>query len=68
MLFDALIANPTSQRADLKLDTSWSPALRWQAGIDEAAKRWWAVLVVPWAAIAPAGELPKIWRANFFRI
>ena len=68
VLFDALIANPTSLRADLKLDTSLNPPLRWQAGIDEAAKRWWAVLVVPWTAIAPAGELPKIWRANFFRI
>jgi len=28
----------------------------------------WAVLVITWTAVAPAGDPPRVWRANFFRI
>ncbi len=69
VLLDAKVYNPTSQRAELEVDIGWDcPNLRWQAGRDDAASHWWAVLVVPWAAIAPPGELPQIWRANLYRI
>jgi hypothetical protein len=69
VLLDALIENPTSQRADLRVDFGWDcQGLRWQAVRDDAAGHWWAVLAIPWAALVPAGERPPVWRANFFRI
>ncbi len=69
VLLDAQIYNPTSQRAELEVDESWNcPGLRWQAGRNDAPNHWWAILVIPWAAIAPPGHLPPVWRANFYRI
>jgi hypothetical protein len=69
VLFDASIYNPTSRRADLEINTGWDcPGLRWHAERNDAAHHWWAVLVVPWAAVAPPGDFPLIWRANFYRI
>jgi hypothetical protein len=69
VLLDALIGNPTSERADLQVDLSWNcPGLHWQAGRNEAARRWWAILVIPWAAIAADAVPAAVWRANFFRI
>jgi hypothetical protein len=69
VLLDARIHNPTSQRAELEVDTSWNcPGIRWQAGCNDAANHWWAVLAIPWGAVAPPGDLPTIWRANFYRI
>jgi hypothetical protein len=69
VLFDASVYNPTSQRAELEWDASWNCAgMRWQAGRDAAAGRWWAVMAIPWAGVAPPGDLPRVWRANFCRI
>ena len=68
VLFDALVDNPTGLRADLLADTSWNPAVRARAWRDDAASRWGALLIVPWAEIAPGVAPPPIWRANFFRI
>jgi Carbohydrate-binding family 9 len=69
VLLDALIDNPTSRRADLRVDFGWDcPGLRWWAGRDDDAGRWWAVLAIPWAAIGPPGQPASIWRANFYRI
>lgn len=69
VVLDARIYNPTWERAHLEVHTGWDCAgLRWQAGCDGGAGHWWAVLVIPWAAASPAGELPAIWRANFCRI
>jgi hypothetical protein len=69
VLLDAKIYNPTSQRADLEVDVSWDcPGLRWHAERHDAANRWWAVLALPWVAVAPPGPLPPVWRANFYRI
>lgn len=68
-LFDARIHNPTSLRADLTADRSWDcPGLRWEAGSGTARQDWWATLSIPWPAVAPEGDLPRIWRANFYRI
>ncbi len=75
-LFDALIHNPTSLRADLVGDPSWDcPGLRWAAGHARERQRWWAALSIPWAGLVPAGDPPglcpsgkRIWRANFYRI
>lgn len=69
VLFDAQIYNPTSQRSDLGWDASWNcPGVRWQAARDDAARHWWAVIAIPWASVAPPGDLPRVWRANFYRI
>ena len=69
VLLDAKVYNPTSQRAELEVNIQWDcPGIRWQAHRDDEANHWWAVLVVPWAAIASPGKLPQVWRANFFRI
>jgi hypothetical protein len=69
VLFDARIHNPTSLRADLVADAAWDcPGIRWEAGHGAERQDWWAVLVLPWAGIAPSGEPPPVWRANFYRI
>jgi hypothetical protein len=70
VVLDARIDNPTSRRADLLVDRGWDCAgLRWQAGRDDAAGRWWAILAIPWASIGErAGERATTWRANFYRI
>jgi hypothetical protein len=68
VVFDAIIYNPTSARADLIVDASWNPALRWCAARDAEARHWWAILIIPWSEIAPIGDLPATWRANFYRI
>jgi hypothetical protein len=69
VLFDARIYNPTSQRTELEWDETWNcPGIRWQARRDDEAHHWWAVVAIPWAAVAPPGDLPSIWRANFYRI
>lgn len=68
-LLDAAIYNPTSSRADLQVDLSWSPAtLRWSAWHDRVARAWGALLIVPWELIVPEGPLPQLWRANLYRI
>jgi hypothetical protein len=69
VLLDALIDNPTSRRADLRVDFAWDCAdLRWHAERDDSAGRWWAALAIPWISIGPPGAPSAIWRANFYRI
>jgi Carbohydrate-binding family 9 len=69
VLLDALIDNPTAQRADLRVDFEWDcPGLRWWAGRDDDAGQWWAALAIPWAGIGSARRPAAIWRANFYRI
>jgi hypothetical protein len=69
VLLDAAVFNPTSERAELEVDLGWSPdALGWSAWQDRVRGRWGASLSVPWQAIAPEGGLPRVWRANLFRI
>ncbi len=68
-LLDAMIYNPTSERAELVVDLSWDcPALRWETGRDDLVGRWWTILIIPWLALAPTDDLPTTWRANFYRI
>jgi len=78
-LFDALIHNPTSRRAEMTADPSWDcPGLRWAAGPgafrqdQQDRQDWWAILSIPWRSVVPmagpAGDPPRIWRANLYRI
>ena len=69
VLFDARIHNPTSRRADMTADPSWDcPGLRWVVGRGSARQDWWAILAIPWLGVTPSGDLPRVWRANFYRI
>jgi Carbohydrate-binding family 9 len=69
VIFDALIDNPTSVRHDLLADTHWDCAgLRVVVERDDPNHRWTAVMAIPWSGIAPPGPLPRVWRANLFRI
>ncbi len=69
VLFDARVANRTGRREDRVADRSWDcPGIRWGASIDRTAARWAAELSIPWRGIAPGEPLPRVWRANFYRI
>jgi hypothetical protein len=69
VLFDALVHNPTSQRADMTADLSWDcPGLHWEVGRGTKREDWWAALSIPWGSVAESLEPPRLWRANFYRI
>ncbi len=69
VLLDARVYNPTSTRADLQVEIEWiCPGIRWAAGRDDEANRWWGALAIPWAAVGPEARAPKFCRANFYRI
>jgi hypothetical protein len=77
VLLDALIDNPTGDRADMTADFKWDcPGIAWQTDRDDARNRWWALLVVPLSGlleenVAAANipvKIPTRWRANFYRI
>ncbi len=69
VLFDAWVQNPSGDRAQMVVDTAWDwPGIRWHTERLDEENRWWVVLVLPWAGIAPSGPLPALWRANFYRI
>jgi hypothetical protein len=69
VLFDARIYNPTSQRSELEVDKGWNcPDIRWQAARNDVANHWGVIVVIPWMSVAPSGDLPTVWRANFYRI
>jgi len=73
VLLDALIHNPSGDRADMTADFIWDcPGIRWQANRDDGRNRWWALLVVPLSELldddTPITQIPSRWRANFYRI
>jgi hypothetical protein len=69
VLLDARVYNPTSTRSDLQVEIEWiCPGIRWAAGRDDAANRWWGALAIPWAAVTPDARVPTICRANLYRI
>ncbi|HMN31337.1 MAG TPA: carbohydrate-binding family 9-like protein, partial [Caldilineaceae bacterium] len=69
VMLDLTVHSPNGNRNGMVADFAWDcPGLEWAAGYDEAAQHWWAVMVLPWASIGAPGQLPKLWRANFYRI
>jgi hypothetical protein len=73
VLLDALIHNPSGERADMTSDFEWDcPGITWQTGREDAQNHWWAMLVVPLAELLPNTRvqqaIPTRWRANFYRI
>lgn len=69
ILFDARVYNPTSQRADMKVEKEWDcPGLSWTVGRGTEREDWWAALEIPWSGLGLEGRPPQVWRANFYRI
>lgn len=69
VLLDAWIVNPTGERDDMSADVAWDcPNLEWQAGRDDGQNRWWAIFGIPLRALVGEVEIPRVWRANFYRI
>ncbi len=72
VLFDARIRNMLGRNdGRLGVDTAWDcDGLRWHAACDDAHQFWQATLAIPWRSLLGDGvaDVPKIWRANFYRI
>ncbi len=69
VLFDAEIINPTPHRADIQVRPEWNcVGIQWVAERCDAENWWTAVLIIPWSSVAPSGQFPPVWRANFYRI
>lgn len=65
-LFDARIESPDLARGSMRVDVSWNLA-GFSGRTRVRAGRWSAVVTIPLAPLAPA-EIPRTWRANFFRV
>lgn len=69
VLFAAKVNNPTSQRVNLTIDLDMPyEGLYCVAKRQDTEHRWSAVIIIPWASLAITGDIPEIWRANFYRI
>ncbi len=65
-LFDARILSPTLRRPTTCLDVAWDcPGLR--ARVKRGPEGWSALLTIPLAPLA-GGDIPRTWKANFFRV
>jgi hypothetical protein len=69
-LLDLVAHNPTGDRRDMRTDFAWDcPGIAWSAQRFDDDQRWTATFSLPWRSIgAGEGPLPRIWRANFYRI
>lgn len=75
-LFDALVSSPDLVRATMKVDVSWNlPGLRGRSRVRPG--RWSATLKIPLAPLvgdlpgeraSSRRDLPRSWRANFYRV
>lgn len=65
-LFDARVESPNLARAGMTVSTEWDCA-GFSARVTRRPGRWSAALRIPLDALA-GGELPRRWRANFYRI
>ena len=69
VLFAARVNNPTSQREDLTIDLDEPyDGLFCVTERHDNENRWSVVLVIPWTSLALSGDVPDVWRANFYRI
>jgi hypothetical protein len=70
VLFDAQIFNPSGKNdSHMTGNPAWDcQGIKWQAGRNDNHQHWWAVLVIPWHSLTTRLELPRSWRANFYRI
>lgn len=68
-VFDAIVRNPTSRRAEMRVETDWDCAgLVHAARVFAAERRWTVEARIPWSGLGIGAPVPALWRANFFRI
>jgi hypothetical protein len=65
-LFDARVESPDRRRATMRVDAGWD-CPGFSARVTRGPGRWSASLRIPLHEIAPE-PLPRLWRANFYRI
>jgi hypothetical protein len=66
-LFDARVEKPNGSREGMRVATEWDCS-GFQARVTRRdAKRWSASLRIPLDGLLE-GEVPEVWRANFYRI
>jgi hypothetical protein len=70
VLFDAQIHNPDGKNnAPMVGNLAWDClGIDWCAGRQDGPGAWWAILAIPWQSLTTGPDLPKVWRANFYRI
>lgn len=66
-IFDARVANPHGRRESMVVDPSWNAAGLVATVARPSPQAWRVDLVIPWIDLFP-GPLPRVWRANMFRI
>ncbi|HKD10632.1 MAG TPA: carbohydrate-binding family 9-like protein [Thermoanaerobaculia bacterium] len=65
-LFDARVESPDLTRATMRADPAWNcPGL--SARVRRREGRWSALLSIPLAPMCE-GQIPRAWRANFYRV
>lgn len=65
-LFDARVSSPVLARSTMRAEPAWDCA-GFEARVTRGSGRWSASLRIPLAQLC-AGEPPRLWRANFYRI
>lgn len=65
-LYDSRIESPDLARATMRVDAAWNLA-GFSARTRVRPGSWSAAVTIPLGPLAPA-ELPKTWRANFYRV
>lgn len=58
-------------RKGLEVDWEWDAGMQWHTRVDEAAKRWYAEVRIPWKSIAAPGKKVRAgdeFRLNLYRI
>jgi hypothetical protein len=66
-VFDARVANPDGRRESMRVDPGFSPPGLIASVTRHAPESWRAELAIPWRELG-VDPLPRVWRANFFRI
>ncbi len=69
VLWDGKITNTTLDGANLGADSSWNcEGIHWKAERNDPTNQWHVWLALPLKVLAGGDEIPKTWRANFYRI
>jgi hypothetical protein len=66
-IFDARVTNPEGRRDSMRVDAAWNAAGLVAVVARPSPGTWTAELEIPWIDLC-GGALPRVWRANFFRI
>ena len=74
-LFDARVHSPELERSTMKVDLAWDwPGIGWRVesqlreSESRASEDWSTELELPWSGLDLPSTLPRLWRANFYRV